>query len=75
MYKFCVLPKIRQDCGRHQLVAERADPPEETIAASGKTAGEIIAAVCAERFDPAPSFQGCRFCDYADLCEGKEPGE
>jgi DNA helicase-2/ATP-dependent DNA helicase PcrA len=50
-------------------------PTEETITTFEKTAEEIITAVCAERFDPAPSFQGCRFCDYADLCEGKEAGE
>jgi len=50
-------------------------PTEESIAAFEKTVEEIIAAVCAERFDPAASFQGCRFCDYADLCEAKEAGE
>jgi DNA helicase II / ATP-dependent DNA helicase PcrA len=49
-------------------------PTEETIAAFEEAAKEIIAAVCAERFDPTPSFQNCRFCDYEDLCEAKEVG-
>jgi len=50
-------------------------PNEETVSAFARTAEGIIAAVCAERFDPTPSYQTCRFCDYADLCEKKEAGE
>jgi len=47
-------------------------PTEEPIAAFEEAAKEIIPAVCAERFDPTPSFQNCRFCDYGDLCESRE---
>jgi hypothetical protein len=47
-------------------------PIEETVGAFAETAKSIIAAVYAERFDPAPSYQTCRFCDYADLCGVKE---
>jgi hypothetical protein len=50
-------------------------PTEETIGAFSETAKSIISAVCAERFDPAPSYQTCRFCDYADLCGMNEAGE
>ncbi|MDD1700459.1 MAG: hypothetical protein LUQ04_06660 [Methanoregula sp.] len=32
------------------------------------TTKTIISAVCAERFIPTPSYQICRFCNYADLC-------
>jgi DNA helicase-2/ATP-dependent DNA helicase PcrA len=49
-------------------------PTEESVGAFAETAKSIISAVCAERFDPAPSFQICRFCDYADLCGMKEAG-
>jgi hypothetical protein len=49
-------------------------PIEETIRACVETARTIISAVCAERFDPTPSYQTCRFCDYADLCGMKEAG-
>jgi DNA helicase-2/ATP-dependent DNA helicase PcrA len=49
-------------------------PTEETVGVFTESAKEIISAVCAERFDPAPSYQTCRFCDYADLCERKEAG-
>jgi DNA helicase-2/ATP-dependent DNA helicase PcrA len=50
-------------------------PTEETVGAFSETATSIIAAVCAERFDPAPSYQICRFCDYTDLCGMNEAGE
>jgi DNA helicase-2/ATP-dependent DNA helicase PcrA len=49
-------------------------PTEETVGAFAETATTIISAVCAERFDPTPAYQTCRFCDYADLCERKEAG-
>jgi DNA helicase-2/ATP-dependent DNA helicase PcrA len=49
-------------------------PTEETVGAFAETAKSIISSVCAERFDPTPSYQTCRFCDYADLCERKEAG-
>jgi DNA helicase-2/ATP-dependent DNA helicase PcrA len=49
-------------------------PTEETVGVFTESAKEIISAVCAERFDPAPAFQTCRFCDYADLCGVKETG-
>ena len=49
-------------------------PTEETVGAFTETAKTIITAVCAEQFPPTPSFQNCKFCDYADLCEGKEAG-
>ena len=49
-------------------------PTEETVGAFAETAKSIISAVCAERFDPTPAYQTCRFCDYADLCEKKEVG-
>jgi DNA helicase-2/ATP-dependent DNA helicase PcrA len=42
-------------------------PNEETISAFAETTEGIIAAVCAEKFDPTPSYHTCRFCDYADL--------
>jgi ATP-dependent DNA helicase UvrD/PcrA len=50
-------------------------PTEETVGVFTEIATSIISAVCAERFDPTPSYQTCRFCDYADLCERKEVGE
>jgi hypothetical protein len=50
-------------------------PAEETIGLFAETAKSIISAVCAKRFDPTPSYQNCRFCDYADLCGMKEGGE
>jgi len=49
-------------------------PTEETVGLFAETAKSIISAVCAERFGPTPSYQTCRFCDYADLCEKKEGG-
>jgi CRISPR/Cas system-associated exonuclease Cas4 (RecB family) len=49
-------------------------PTEETVGAFAETAKSIINAVCTERFSPTPSYQACRFCDYADLCERKEAG-
>jgi DNA helicase-2/ATP-dependent DNA helicase PcrA len=49
-------------------------PTEETVGAFAETAKIIISAVCAERFDPTPSYQTCRFCDYADLCVMRETG-
>jgi hypothetical protein len=49
-------------------------PTEETVGAFAETATSIISAVCAERFDPTPAYQTCRFCDNADLCEKKEVG-
>ena len=49
-------------------------PTEETVGAFAETAKTIISAVCAERFNPTPSYQTCRFCDYVDLCEKKETG-
>jgi len=49
-------------------------PTEETVSVFADSVKEIISAVCEEKFDPAPSFQTCRFCDYADLCEKKEAG-
>jgi hypothetical protein len=49
-------------------------PTEETVGACGENAGAIITAICAGRFGPTPSFQTCKFCDYADLCEKKEAG-
>jgi CRISPR/Cas system-associated exonuclease Cas4 (RecB family) len=48
-------------------------PTQESVGAFAETAKSIISTVCAERFDPTPSFQTCRFCDYADLC-GKKGG-
>jgi len=50
-------------------------PTGETVGVFTETAKTIITAVCAEQFPPAPSFQNCRYCDYMDLCEGKEAGE
>jgi DNA helicase-2/ATP-dependent DNA helicase PcrA len=50
-------------------------PTEETVGAFTEIAKSIISSVCAERFDPTPAYQTCRFCDYADLCEKKEAGE
>ena len=50
-------------------------PTEETIGAFTESVKGIISAVCAERFEATPSFQTCKFCDYADLCEKKEVGE
>jgi DNA helicase-2/ATP-dependent DNA helicase PcrA len=50
-------------------------PVEETIETFTETAKEIITAVCAEQFRPTPSFQNCKYCDYADLCERKETGK
>ncbi|MDD1677477.1 MAG: ATP-dependent helicase [Methanomicrobiales archaeon] len=50
-------------------------PTEETIGAFEEVAKDIITAVCSEQFDPAPSYQNCRFCDYADLCEKMESAE
>jgi hypothetical protein len=50
-------------------------PTEETIGLFAETAKSIFAAVCAGRFDPTPSYQTCRFCDYADLFGMKETGE
>jgi hypothetical protein len=47
-------------------------PTEETVGLFAETARTIIAAVCAERFDPTPGYQTCRNCDYADLCGMKE---
>jgi DNA helicase-2/ATP-dependent DNA helicase PcrA len=49
-------------------------PTKESVETFAETAKSIIAAVCAERFDPTPAYQTCRFCDYADLCEKKEGG-
>jgi len=49
-------------------------PTEDTVGAFAETAKSIINAVCAEWFNPTPSNQTCRFCDYADLCERKEAG-
>jgi DNA helicase-2/ATP-dependent DNA helicase PcrA len=49
-------------------------PTEETVGLFAETARTIIAAVCAERFDPTPGYQTCRNCDYADLCGMKEAG-
>jgi DNA helicase-2/ATP-dependent DNA helicase PcrA len=49
-------------------------PTEETVGAFAETAISIISAVCMERFEATPSFQTCRFCDYADLCGVKEAG-
>jgi DNA helicase-2/ATP-dependent DNA helicase PcrA len=49
-------------------------PTEETIALFAESAKMIITAVCAERFDPTPSYQMCKFCDYTDLCEKREAG-
>jgi hypothetical protein len=43
-------------------------PTEETIGLFAETTKSIISALCAERFDPTPAYQTCRFCDYADLC-------
>ncbi len=51
------------------------NPTEETVGAFEKAATAIIDAVCAEQFPPVPSFQGCRNCDYADLCGAQEAGE
>ncbi len=50
-------------------------PTEETVGAFIETAKEIITAVCNEQFPPTPSFQNCKYCDYADLCEGKETAD
>ena len=50
-------------------------PTEETIGAFTESVKEIISSVCAERFEATASFQTCKFCDYADLCEKKEVGE
>jgi len=50
-------------------------PNEETVGAFARTAEGIIAAVCADGSTRPPSYQTCRFCDYADLCEKKEAGE
>ena len=50
-------------------------PNEETVGAFTETAKSIISAVCAERFDPTPAYQTCRFCDYADLCGVREGSE
>jgi DNA helicase-2/ATP-dependent DNA helicase PcrA len=49
-------------------------PTEETVGLFTGSVKEIISAVCEEKFDPTPSFQTCRNCDYADLCEKKEVG-
>ena len=49
-------------------------PTEESVGAYAETTRSIISAVCAEQFDPTPSYQTCRFCDYADLCGTKEAG-
>lgn len=47
-------------------------PTGESVGAFENTAKEIIRAICSERFDPASSYQNCRFCDYGDLCENRE---
>jgi len=47
----------------------------ETIGAFTGSVNKIISSVCAEQFGVTPSFQTCKFCDYADLCERKEVGE
>ncbi len=49
-------------------------PSEETVGLFAESVKEIISSVCEEKFDPTPSFQTCRFCDYVDLCERKELG-
>ena len=49
-------------------------PTEETVGAFAESATGIISAVCAEQFEATPSFQTCKFCDYADLCGIKEAG-
>jgi DNA helicase-2/ATP-dependent DNA helicase PcrA len=49
-------------------------PTEESVGIFTESAKEIISAICAERFDPNPAYQTCRFCDYADLGERKEAG-
>ena len=50
-------------------------PTEETVGAFTDVAKTIITAVCSEQFGPTPSFQNCKFCDYSDLCEGKETAD
>jgi hypothetical protein len=50
-------------------------PTEETVGAFLEIATSFFSAVCEERFDPTPSYQTCRFCDYANLCGVKEVGD
>ena len=50
-------------------------PTEETSGAFTGSVKEIISSVCAEQFEATPSFQTCKFCDYADLCGNKEVGK
>jgi DNA helicase II / ATP-dependent DNA helicase PcrA len=47
-------------------------PTVDSIAGFKEYLTSLIGQICAEQFPARPSYSGCRWCDYASLCEGKE---
>jgi len=50
-------------------------PTEATVQVFQEKLNGLIQGIMEERFDPAPNFMGCKFCDYGGLCSKRETGE
>jgi DNA helicase-2/ATP-dependent DNA helicase PcrA len=44
----------------------------DTVQQSEQEVGSLTNGILSERFEPTPSYQTCKFCDYWSICEAKE---
>ena len=48
------------------------DLDSNSVAEAKKSMVELIEDILAEKFEPRPEYNTCRFCDYWSICEAKE---
>jgi hypothetical protein len=45
---------------------------KDSVEQSEQEIGSLVNGILSEQFEPTPSYQTCRFCDYWNICEAKE---
>ena len=45
---------------------------KDSVEQSEQEIGSLVNAILGEQFEPTPSFNTCKFCDYQNICEAKE---
>jgi DNA helicase-2/ATP-dependent DNA helicase PcrA len=45
---------------------------ENDVQQSEQEIGSLVNGILSEQFEPTPSYQTCKFCDYWNICEAKE---
>lgn len=56
---------------KHDKFVENKIEKEKVNEVKG-TIENVVKSILNEEFEPKPSFQACRFCDYQSICEAKE---